>query len=575
MANEEANLSLDLTSWQESYSIMVEGLDKYKESLSKLGSTIGVNLKIPEVTQKSIAAVRDKFAEIRDGEGWAGVKESLGTLTTEFAALESAILPAGTTFAGLANEYFPGVTSAAAQVVGTVNQMGAAVNTAAATFSAATGIVDSVMTGYEQMSAVVDQLKTVGSALIPVLSGINLPMIAIGLGIAALIAAGILLYQNWDTVKVKALEIWGAIKDYLIGAWEGIKETAMTVWNSITAFFAEWGQILLTVILGPLGLLISLIIEHWDTIKTATVETWNSISEFFSTLWAGITELFNNVLTRIVIFISEKWNELKTTTMDLFNAIYSFLTGLWNTIKGFFTTLLTDIVTFFREKWDELKRSTTKLFDEVKSYLLGLWREIKDKVVGVVQDLLTKLREKFNELKTAVMEKMGEVKSTLFSIWDEVMAFFQGINLYEMGKNILQGLLDGIVSMADRVWDKVKEIADGVKDKIADALDIFSPSRVMIGMGEHIGEGLAIGMGRTVRDIDAQSMRLAMAAAPGLTHDTTRMGEGVLGEGRSLVPAQITQHIAIHSPKTLSPSEIKRKHLQASRRLAQEWVMKL
>lgn len=68
-----------------------------------------------------------------------------------------------------------------------------------------------------------------------------LPMIgtvgAIVIGIAALVAAGVALYQNWDTVKAKAEELWNKIVD----TFENIKKTVLdAVENIKKAFNFEW-----------------------------------------------------------------------------------------------------------------------------------------------------------------------------------------------------------------------------------------------------------------------------------------------------------------------------------------------
>ena len=47
--------------------------------------------------------------------------------------------------------------------------------------------------------------------------------------IGALIAVGVLLYKNWDTVKEKAGELWQKLAE----VFEGIKETIIGVWNAI------------------------------------------------------------------------------------------------------------------------------------------------------------------------------------------------------------------------------------------------------------------------------------------------------------------------------------------------------
>lgn len=82
-------------------------------------------------------------------------------------------------------------------------------------------------------------------------SAINLPIILITAAIAALIAIGVLLYKNWDTIKEKAAEFWqgikdgfektkedavnsfNAMKDGIATAWENIKSTASRAWEGI------------------------------------------------------------------------------------------------------------------------------------------------------------------------------------------------------------------------------------------------------------------------------------------------------------------------------------------------------
>lgn len=64
-----------------------------------------------------------------------------------------------------------------------------------------------------------------GSAMGFVTSPITLVILAIG----ALVAAGVLLYKNWDTVKAKALELW----EKLTEVFNGIKETVADIWDGI------------------------------------------------------------------------------------------------------------------------------------------------------------------------------------------------------------------------------------------------------------------------------------------------------------------------------------------------------
>jgi tape measure domain-containing protein len=66
--------------------------------------------------------------------------------------------------------------------------------------------------------------------------------------------------------------------------------------------------------------------------------------------------------------------------------------------------------------------------------------------------------------------------------------------LRKLGSNIMQGLLEGIGKAKDAVLGKISEIANGIKDKFASVLHIFSPSRVMMKLGRDVINGVTEGL---------------------------------------------------------------------------------
>ncbi len=79
------------------------------------------------------------------------------------------------------------------------------------------------------------------------------------------------------------------------------------------------------------------------------------------------------------------------------------------------------------------------------------------------------------------------VKEKAFEVWGchsrcmgRAMDFLESIDLVQIGKDILNGLIHGITSMGSAVWDAAKGIGKGIKDSITGFLDIHSPSRVMM-----------------------------------------------------------------------------------------------
>jgi TP901 family phage tail tape measure protein len=57
------------------------------------------------------------------------------------------------------------------------------------------------------------------------------------LAIAALIAIGVAVYKNWDTIKDRASAVWGSVKESVVGAFEGIKNAVRPIVNSILGYY--------------------------------------------------------------------------------------------------------------------------------------------------------------------------------------------------------------------------------------------------------------------------------------------------------------------------------------------------
>lgn len=175
-----------------------------------------------------------------------------------------------------------------------------------------------------------------------------------------------------------------------------------------------------------------------------------------------------------------------------------------------------------------------KNWGAISAWLTEKWEQFKVWMVGLFQSLLTYLIGNFNM-----------VWSTVTGVWNNITGFLSGINLFEIGKNIIQGMIDGVGSMATALMDKMKAIGDGITDKIKTILGIHSPSRVMMDVGFYTGEGLAQGIESTQARVTAASTGLADdVTAP---HDTpaaslpptTAAGASSAGAGGGTVRMEI------------------------------------
>src|SRR5699024_31698 len=131
-----------------------------------------------------------------------------------------------------------------------------------------------------------------------------------------------------------------------------------------------------------------------------------------------------------------------------------------------------------------------------------------------VQAMLKAVRDKFNDIKKAVQEKMENVRDKVEKLWGKAQDFLENIDLWQIGKDIIQGLINGIGSMGGAVWEAAKGIASSVKDSITGFFETRSPSRLMMSIGGDVGEGLEIGLARSIRAIARMANEMAKAAMP-------------------------------------------------------------
>ncbi len=118
----------------------------------------------------------------------------------------------------------------------------------------------------------------------------------------------------------------------------------------------------------------------------------------------------------------------------------------------------------------------------------------------------------------------GDVLKWFRDLPGEVLDVFSGAAgwLWSAGVDVLQGLWDGLKSLAPAIWNWVSDFAGKIASKIKDALKVWSPSRVMMEVGENIMEGLQVGMGSGAHDV----LSTAGAIASGIPLAISQGGPG-------------------------------------------------
>ncbi|MEK3955369.1 phage tail protein [Psychrobacillus sp. FSL K6-1464] len=346
--------------------------------------------------------------------------------------------------------------------------------------------------GFAVLMPAIGSLVSLWPALVLAIAGIGAPILIVIGAIAALATAFVALWQNSETFR-----------NNLSSVFESIKNVAVTVFETVASFIGEK---------------IAQIKQFWDTDGAQILQAAENI-------FNGIMAVIQFVMPAIELIIKIVWTAIQQIISGALNVIMGIVkifsglfTGdfskMWEGVKQLFFGAINVIIgwlslTFvggIRSLLANLGKSALSLIKGMWDNVFGVFKTMGGSIRSFTDDTLSKVIGFFRNFVTNVKTQMSNAKQGVEDIWGKAVDFLKGINLKQIGKDIIQGLVNGIGSMASLVTDKVKEIANSIPKWAKDILGIASPSRVMALIGKWVGIGLADGIDSTSNRV-AKSMQ--------------------------------------------------------------------
>ena len=193
----------------------------------------------------------------------------------------------------------------------------------------------------------------VGIALL----SINWPLVAIAAAIAIVIAAGVWLWQNWEMVYAKGVEIWNGLAAFLSGVWAGISSTASSIWNGITATISGAWNAIVSYVSGAVSSVFSTVSSVFSAISSTISSIWNSVSSTTSSVWNSVKSTVSSVVNGISSTVSSVFNSVKSTVTSVWDGIQTKITGAIDGAKNAVSNAVNAIKGFMNFSWSlpELK----------------------------------------------------------------------------------------------------------------------------------------------------------------------------------------------------------------------------
>ena len=314
---------------------------------------------------------------------------------------------------------------------------------------------------------IVNAAKKIGTAILDIIDFFrDLPGNVVK-HVDAAMGAVVNFFQRLPGLAVQGLAILGqAILDglaklpylfayaigFIIGFWIGLQiklwTTAIEMMAKLAIYFWEGLQKLLDLLIQGLSWLISHAVQFAIDFPANLMSFLGAMLELFI---AGMVKL----VTALAGWIVDMIGKAAQFSIDFGNSVMHEIPKLPGRLAGIFTDMLTGMKNFVSD-------------------MVGLAAELGLRFFRVIWD-------EFSQLPQTII---NAIKSTV-----DIANF-----LFDVGRDIIQGLINGIGSMAGIVKDTVGDVVRGIKDGFKSGFGLFSPSKVTTDYGQMIGQGLQRGI---------------------------------------------------------------------------------
>lgn len=216
------------------------------------------------------------------------------------------------------------------------------------------------------------------------------------LAIAAAIAAGVLIYKNWDKIKDAAKKLGDGIKDTfsrlktnVVNNWNNIKTTTAKAWEKVKTSASTAANGVKTAVTGA-----------WNSIKTGTTTAFNSIKTTASTAWSTIKTNAGTAWSGISSTVTGAANSLKTNATNVLNGFKTSVSGVWNTIK-----------TSTGTAWDGVKNAITSRLESAKTAVSGIMSRLRTTIANGFSGLAHSIGNPFAGLTNFASNAISRISS--------------------------------------------------------------------------------------------------------------------------------------------------------------------
>lgn len=357
-----------------------------------------------------------------------------------------------------------------------------------------------------------------------------------------------------SVLKTIGLIVAVAVIGPLYALWKAGQFVFNAIKAALGALFAFWSKVwayFAPIVSAVFGLIKTVISAVMSAIRAVISVAWTVISTVFKTALAIILalvrpvfEAIRAVIAAVLDFLLPKIKAFWAVVVDAFNAAVAFLKplieGFINFFKGLWTSVTTIVGGVIGAFWEKIKALFAAAVARVVAIIEG------------IKAIVAKVKGFFDQLKAAADGGAGTLIAFVKTIPGKILDALGNVGkmLFDAGKKIIQGLIDGIQRMIQPLKDKLSAITDLIPDwkgPMTVDVKLLQPS------GRAIMEGLIKGINDITPELKATLGQITILASAIPTPNGEVMATQLL---RSAAPGGVTGVGVVARPQTDAPVTI-------------------
>ena len=245
-----------------------------------------------------------------------------------------------------------------------------------------------------------------------------------------------------------------------------------------------------------------------------------NLDAFLQSILPKVNEMLANVLNGLVEFIPQLLEIVANVLVSLLPVLQNLIVGVLTKLGELLPQLLPQLVGLLSTIIQNVVKYIPTLLDAAGKLLIQIVKAIPP----TISKLVAELPKIITSILSAVSGAQGSLAQTAMSLFFEIVkavpkialeliknmpqiisAIVKGLSsgykeMFNIGKDMLKGLWEGMASLGDWIWGKIKgffnnTLVGGIKK----LLGIKSPSKVFAEIGEYSGEGYVEGFANTIK----------------------------------------------------------------------------